>query len=184
MSEFEGRRGERYDRRAARLNRPLFRRVCRDLAAAAPRDGAVLDAGTGSAHLLLELARTRPDLRLTGADLSDDMVALGRRHVRAAALEDRITLDVADVAELPYPDDRFDLVVSTLSMHHWERVDRAVAEFSRVLRPGGALWIYDFRFVSPGRLARAVRESFPGRTMRRAPVRALLPFPVFAAYTV
>ncbi|GAT68379.1 class I SAM-dependent methyltransferase [Planomonospora sp. ID91781] len=184
MSTFEGRDAERYDRRAGRLNRSLFRRICRDVAAAVPRDGAVLDAGTGSGHLLLELARLRPDLRLTGVDLSGDMIAIGRRRVRGAGLEDRITLEAADVADLPCPDDGFDLVVSTLSMHHWDRVDRAVAEFARVLKPEGALWIYDFRFVSAGRLAEAVRRDFPGRPMRRTLVRALLPFPLFAGYAV
>ncbi|MBG0830434.1 class I SAM-dependent methyltransferase [Planomonospora sp. ID67723] len=184
MSSFEGRDGERYDRRAGRLNRTLFRKICREVAAVAPRDGSVLDAGTGSGHLLLELARLRPDLHLTGMDLSADMIAIGRRHVREAALEGRISLDVADVAELPYPDDRFDVVVSTLSMHHWERVDRAVAEFARVLKPGAPLRIYDFRFTSSRKLAEAVQDRFPGRPMRRTLVRALLPFPVFAGYAV
>ncbi|GAA3441147.1 class I SAM-dependent methyltransferase [Planomonospora venezuelensis] len=184
MSHFEGRSGERYDRRAGRLNRTLFRKICREVAAVAPRDGAVLDAGTGSGHLLLELARIRPDLRLTGVDLSADMIGIGLRHVRGAGLENRVSLDVADVAELPYPDGRFDVVVSTLSMHHWDRVDRAVAEFARVLRPGAPLRIYDFRFTSSRKLAEAVRERFPGRPLRRTPVRALLPFAVFAGYAV
>ncbi|GII00372.1 class I SAM-dependent methyltransferase [Planobispora takensis] len=184
MSYFEGRSGERYDRRAARLNRGLFRRICRDVAGAVPRGGAVLDAGTGSGHLLLQLARIRPDLRLSGVDLSEDMIGIGRRHVREASLQDRISLEVADVADLPHPDGGFDLVVSTLSMHHWDRVDRAVAEFARVLKPGAELWIYDFRFVSTRTLAAAVQERFPGRPMRRTLVRALLPFPVFAGYAI
>ncbi|WP_068925598.1 class I SAM-dependent methyltransferase [Planobispora rosea] len=184
MSYFEGRSGERYDRRAGRLNRPLFRKICREIAAVAPPGGAVLDAGTGSGHLLLELARLRPDLRLTGADLSADMIAIGRRHVRDASLQDRITLDVADVAALPHPDGVFDLVVSTLSMHHWDRVDRAVAEFARVLKPEAPLWIYDFRFVSVRGLTAAARDRFPGRPIRRTLVRALLPFPIFAGYAI
>ena len=45
-----------------------------DISATAPRSGAVLDVGTGPGVLLVELARHRPDLRLTGIDLSADMV--------------------------------------------------------------------------------------------------------------
>jgi ubiquinone/menaquinone biosynthesis C-methylase UbiE len=44
---------------------------------------------------------------------------------------------VGDVASLAFPDRSFDLVVSTLSMHHWADPTAAVAEIGRVLRPGG-----------------------------------------------
>src|SRR5690349_16663842 len=54
-----------------------------------------------------------------------------------------------DVAHLPYPDQSFDVVVSTISMHHWDEVEQPLRELYRVLRPGGRVWIYDFRFVKP-----------------------------------
>lgn len=52
-----------------------------------------------------------------------------------------------DVAHLSYPDQSFDVVVSTISMHHWSELAQPLRELYQVLRPGGRLWIYDFRFV-------------------------------------
>lgn len=73
---------------------------------------------------------------------------------------------VADVADLPHPDDSVDVAVSTLSMHEWPDPGRAVGELARVLRPGGVLLVYDFRFSRVG------RESFAGLVdVRRTPVR-------------
>lgn len=78
-----------------------------------------------------------------------------------------------DVADLPYPDRTFDLVVSTMSQHHWGDVQAGMRELGRVLRPDGQLWIYDFRF-SLGRAERAARAAFTGRSFRREPVTALV----------
>ncbi|MGK8522427.1 class I SAM-dependent methyltransferase [Nocardia asteroides] len=72
---------------------------------------------------------------------------------------------------LPYPDDSFDLAVSSLSMHEWPEVDRAIAELARVLRPGGLVAIYDFRFVRASAALGALRRSFEAATVRREPVR-------------
>jgi ubiquinone/menaquinone biosynthesis C-methylase UbiE len=49
------------------------------------------------------------------------------------------------VAALPFASESFDLVVSSLSAHHWEDPDAGAAEIARVLRPGGRLLIYDFK---------------------------------------
>jgi ubiquinone/menaquinone biosynthesis C-methylase UbiE len=52
---------------------------------------------------------------------------------------------VGDVASLAFPDASFDLVVSTLSMHHWDDPTAGLAEIRRVLRPGGRALVWDFR---------------------------------------
>jgi ubiquinone/menaquinone biosynthesis C-methylase UbiE len=52
---------------------------------------------------------------------------------------------VGDVAALAFPDQSFDLVVSTLSMHHWADPAAGLAEIGRVLRPGARALIWDFR---------------------------------------
>jgi ubiquinone/menaquinone biosynthesis C-methylase UbiE len=52
---------------------------------------------------------------------------------------------VGDAAALAFPDGSFDLVVSTLSMHHWADPAAGLAEIGRVLRPGGRALIWDFR---------------------------------------
>jgi ubiquinone/menaquinone biosynthesis C-methylase UbiE len=52
---------------------------------------------------------------------------------------------VSDVAALAFPNRSFDLVVSTLSMHHWADPTAGLAEIGRVLRPGARALIWDFR---------------------------------------
>jgi len=175
---FSGRGAHLYNWWSGLVGRRLYRRVVADVAARAHRGATVLDVGTGTGRLLVELARRRDDLALSGADLSADMIAVARHNAERAGLADRIALRAADVAELPYPDGSFDLVISTLSMHHWPSLPRATAELGRVLRPGGDVWIYDFRFVSDAELTTAVdaEPAFAGRPVNRSSVRpGLLP---------
>ena len=141
----EGRRHTRsYDWMARHLMRRTYRRIAADLAEAAPAGSSVLDIGTGPGVLLDELHRLRPDLRLTGVDLSEDMVEIAERNLaRIEGAEVR----TADVAALPFEADRFDLVASSFSAHHWEDPESGAAEIARVLRPGGRLLIYDFDFA-------------------------------------
>jgi ubiquinone/menaquinone biosynthesis C-methylase UbiE len=161
----DGRTSRLYNRLVPWLLRGFYRHVADEAAAVAPRGGAVLDAGTGPGALLVQLANRRPDLRLTGVDLSGDMVALAERNVHAAGLGDRVQVHRADVAALPFPDASFDLVVSTFSMHHWAAITPSVTELARVLRPGGLLWIYDLRTMSGDTLA--VGDVLGGQPLRR-----------------
>jgi ubiquinone/menaquinone biosynthesis C-methylase UbiE len=135
-----------YERRATRLLRGFYRAVAAEVAAAAGPGAVVLDVGTGPGRLPQALAGLRPDLSLHGADLSPAMVELARRAGPGIAFE------VADVAALPWPDANVDLIVSTLSAHEWPDPSAAAAELARVLRPGGRLLIYDFRFARLGPL--------------------------------
>jgi ubiquinone/menaquinone biosynthesis C-methylase UbiE len=125
--------------------RRAYRRFAEDIAAAAPDGGTVLDVGTGPGVLLVEIARLRPDLRLTGVDLSADMVAAAERNLQE--LNGRASARRGDVADLPFPADSFDLIVSSLSLHHWDDPRAAGPELARVLRPGGRVYLYDFRFA-------------------------------------
>ena len=173
-----------YDRVARWLLRGFYRRLAAEVGEVAPAGGTVLDVGTGPGVFLVELAGRRPDLRITGIDLSTDMVALAERNVRRAGHAARVDVRAADVASLPFPNATFDLVVSSLSMHHWGSVAPGVTELARVLRPGGALWIYDFRTLSDDTLTAAVNDTFggpPHRSLRRT---NRLPWPQLARWTV
>ncbi|WP_165990199.1 class I SAM-dependent methyltransferase [Streptomyces sp. YIM 98790] len=180
---FDRPRSESYDRLARWTLRGLYRQVAREVAAVAPRDGRVLDIGTGPGRLLHELAAVRPDLALAGVDVSADMVALGERAARERGLADRIVLRTGDVAGLPEPDGGADVVVTTLSMHHWPDLPAAAAELERVLRPGGHLMVYDFRFAPLRRAESALRARprFAASRVRRGSLRpGWNPFPWYA----
>src|SRR5439155_27069202 len=119
-------------------------------------EGAVLDAGTGPGTLVRELARRLPGLQVYGIDLPEDMIELARAHARREHLEKRVQFASGDVAHLPYPDQSFDVVVTTISMHHWSELAQPLRELYRVLRPGGRVWIYDFRFVKAQTVEKAL----------------------------
>ncbi len=166
---FAGRSSRTYDRLARRVLPRAYRRLARDAASIAPSGGAVLDVGTGPGILLRELGRQRPDLRLTGLDLSPDMVAAAARNL--ADFGERATTVVGDVTDLPFDDDSFDLITTSLSLHHWDRVDAAAPELARVLRPGGRVVVYDFPFAPFDELATGPLTAAP-----RSRIRTGIPF--------
>jgi ubiquinone/menaquinone biosynthesis C-methylase UbiE len=172
---FEGRPSRVYDFVSRRLVRVLYRRIAADIAQLAPANAQVLDVGTGPGVLLVELAALRPDLRLTGIDLSADMVASAQRNLQPYA--DRAGVQVGDVTRLPFEEHSFDLIVSSLSLHHWDDPEAAVPELARVLRPGGRVQIYDFPFAPFERLTTAAREGsvLSGRSPR-VPIRTGVAF--------
>jgi ubiquinone/menaquinone biosynthesis C-methylase UbiE len=160
---------ERYDRRAHRWLRRLYTRVAADVTAAGLPDGSrVLDVGTGPGRVPLAIATAAPGLVVEGVDLGDEMIDHARQLT--AHLGDRVSFAVADVAQLPYPDASFDLIVSTLSQHHWRNVDGGMGELLRVLRPGGQIWIYDIRFALR-RATAAARTRCPTCDVDRHTVR-------------
>jgi ubiquinone/menaquinone biosynthesis C-methylase UbiE len=136
--------------------RKLHDRVVADAAAAGlPDDARVLDVGTGPGRIPRALADDHPRWAVDGVDLDPRMIA----YAQDRDLAQRVSFAVGDVADLPYPDDSFDLIVSSMSQHHWTDVEGAMTSLRRVLRPGGRLRIYDVRFVLR-RATRAARSSF------------------------
>jgi ubiquinone/menaquinone biosynthesis C-methylase UbiE len=168
---FQGRSTHLYDVLARRFLRGLYRRITEDIVIAAPTDGAVLDVGSGPGVLLAEMARERPDLRVTGVDVSADMVAVAERNIRAFA--GRASACVGDVTNLPFADDTFDVIVTSFSLHHWDEVDAAVPELARVLRPGGRLYVYDLQRAPFDLLDRAARARglFAGQPAQHTLIR-------------
>jgi ubiquinone/menaquinone biosynthesis C-methylase UbiE len=145
------RHARHYERWAGLLARPLYRRVAADVAAAGlPPAAKVLDVGTGPGTLPLLIAAQSPDLSVAGVDLSAEMIARATAAAELRATPDRspVSFQVADVADLPFEDGSVDLVVSTISMHHWADPAAGLREVARVLRPGARAWIYDFRSMT------------------------------------
>ena len=107
------------------------------------KDGHFLDVGTGPAQIPILLAQRCPDIRITAIDLSKEMLNIAKRHVAAAELAARITLEHVDAKALPYPDNTFDGLISNSIVHHIHDSLRALQEMSRVVKPGGLVLIRD-----------------------------------------
>jgi SAM-dependent methyltransferase len=135
-----------YDAFSRLLLGPLVRRIAADIAAVAPDGARVLEVGCGPGRLSIQLAR-RHGLEVTGLDLDPAMVERARANTDRLGngAERRPSFVVGDVASLAFPHESFDLVVSTLSMHHWADPAAGLAEIGRVLRPGARALIWDFR---------------------------------------
>jgi ubiquinone/menaquinone biosynthesis C-methylase UbiE len=124
----------------ARLTEARPRRRVLELAAV--RDGEdVLEVATGTGAQLVELALRNPSGRTVGVELADGMLAQTRKRLAASGIEARVEMLQASALELPLEDEGFDLVVNGYMLDLMPRADipRALAEFKRVLRPGGRL---------------------------------------------
>lgn len=107
------------------------------------KSGHFLDVGTGPAQIPILLAQRCPEIRITAIDLSKEMLNIAKRHIAAAALTARITLEHVDAKALPYPDNTFDGIISNSIVHHIHDSLRALQEMSRVVKPGGLVLIRD-----------------------------------------
>jgi ubiquinone/menaquinone biosynthesis C-methylase UbiE len=100
-----------------------------------PEDADVLEVGCGDGSIWLQnLDRIPTGWRLTLTDMSGGMVGAARE-----ALGNRAAYEVADVQQLPFEDETFDAAVANHMLFHVADRPRALAELSRVLRPGGVL---------------------------------------------
>lgn len=107
--------------------------------------GHAADLGCGAGQLAVELAQAAPELRVTGVDLSKLLLAQALRKAAAAGLAHRVDFRTGDVERTPFADASLDLVVSTLSLHHWSHPSAVLDEVARILKPGGAFVIFDLR---------------------------------------
>jgi ubiquinone/menaquinone biosynthesis C-methylase UbiE len=120
-----------------------------DIAAdcAATLDGvaspAILEVGPGPGHLAARLLALLPDGHWTGVDIDRAMLAAAKRRLAEEGLESRSSAVEGDVTALPFDDVTFDLVVSSLSAHHWPDATAGFREIRRVLRPGAVALVFD-----------------------------------------
>jgi ubiquinone/menaquinone biosynthesis C-methylase UbiE len=134
-----------YDLLSGVLAKPLYRRVVADVTKVAlPAGSVVLDVGTGPGRVARLIAAACPTVEVEGIDLSPEMIARATSAAKTTSTRN-LRFHVGDVAALPFADGSVDLVVSTLSFHHWDDPAAGLSEIVRVLGPGGQAWIYDFR---------------------------------------
>ncbi len=105
--------------------------------------GTILDVGTGTALIPIELARQSPHVRIVAIDLAEEMLTLARRNVVAAGFGDRILIERANGRKLDYATARFAAVISNSIVHHIPEPFDCLAEMVRVCTTGGRLFVRD-----------------------------------------
>jgi len=134
---------ERYDAQHAIITASADARGRRLLVDKAVREGdRVLDCGSGTGSTgILAARRVGPRGRVTLFDLSESMLAVARRKVADAGLQDRVDFETGDMVQLPFDSAAFDVVLSTYSLCPLYDPKKGALELYRVTRPGGRLGI-------------------------------------------
>ncbi|MBS0629116.1 MAG: bifunctional demethylmenaquinone methyltransferase/2-methoxy-6-polyprenyl-1,4-benzoquinol methylase UbiE [Verrucomicrobia bacterium] len=108
------------------------------------KDLFVLDCATGTAdQLICMMENTKRVKRAIGIDLAAEMVAIGEKKVQGKPYADALSFQIASALELPFEENTFDCVTISFGIRNVTDVKKALAEFYRVLKPGGRVLILE-----------------------------------------
>jgi demethylmenaquinone methyltransferase/2-methoxy-6-polyprenyl-1,4-benzoquinol methylase len=103
----------------------------------------ILDVATGTGDFAIEAAK-KTNAFVEGIDLSENMLAIGRKKIMKYKLGERISLSVGDAESLHYPDTTFDAVISAFGVRNFENLHMGLSEINRVLNLNGIVIILEF----------------------------------------
>jgi demethylmenaquinone methyltransferase / 2-methoxy-6-polyprenyl-1,4-benzoquinol methylase len=105
-----------------------------------------LDIATGTADLAMMLAELKPQ-KITGIDISQQMLNAGDVKIAQANLQNIITLQKADAEQIPFSNDTFAAATVAFGVRNFANLDAGLSEIKRVLQPNGKLIILEFSKV-------------------------------------
>jgi demethylmenaquinone methyltransferase/2-methoxy-6-polyprenyl-1,4-benzoquinol methylase len=103
----------------------------------------ILDVATGTGDFAIEALKLNPE-KITGIDISEGMLDVGRKKMKDRNLDHRIELVEADSENLPFEQNKFDAVIVAFGVRNFENLERGLSEMLRVLKPGGKVVILEF----------------------------------------
>nr|AEI30204.1 ubiquinone/menaquinone biosynthesis methyltransferase [uncultured bacterium] len=109
---------------------------------AAKNPQSILDIATGTGDLAIMMSGTKAT-KITGIDISEGMLEVGRKKIAAKNLSDRIELMLSDAEEMPFSDNTFDAITVGFGIRNFEHLEKGLAEIRRVLKPGGIFVILE-----------------------------------------
>ncbi len=104
---------------------------------------SLLDVGTGTARIPIELCKRSPEVRVMAIDLAVGMLDLAMRNVDIAGMRNQIQLAQIDAKDSGLEDEMFDAVISNSIIHHIPEPAEAVEEIIRMTRVGGVIFVRD-----------------------------------------
>lgn len=123
------------------IDRSWRKKAIRQLCPYEPK--TILDIATGTGDFALLAAKMLKPEKLIGADISEGMMAIGRKKIKAENLQDIITLKKEDCMNLSFADNSFDAVTAAFGIRNFKDLDRGLREMYRVLKTNGHLSIVE-----------------------------------------
>jgi ubiquinone/menaquinone biosynthesis C-methylase UbiE len=108
-----------------------------------PPHGRVLDVGTGTAQIPIELCRQALGIAVVAIDAARHMLKVAQANVERAGLAARLQVQVCDAKKMPFPDASFQAVMSNSIVHHIPEPFDVMKEIARVAAPGAAIFVRD-----------------------------------------
>jgi len=125
----------------------------------------ILDVATGTADLAIEAVKIHPE-HITGIDIAEDMLAIGRKKIIKKKLSRLITLEAGDSEALKFEDDTFDAAMVAFGVRNFENLEKGLSEMYRVLNKGGIVLVLEF----------SKPKNFPVKQLYNFYFRYILPF--------
>lgn len=97
----------------------------------------ILDIAAGTADISIKAFSHLNPGHITGIDISEKMLELGRRKVSAAGLDGKITLREEDVSRMSFQDATFDAAITSFGIRNFDNLEQSLSEIHRVLKPQG-----------------------------------------------
>lgn len=126
----------------------------------------ILDVATGTGDLAMLMAERLDPVSVTGVDISERMLRIGRRKAGTSSQGDIVKFTLGDCLNLPFPDESFDCVTVAFGVRNFEDIARGYSEMYRVMRPGATLLVIELSVPT----AAAVRPLYDLYTRRVIPM--------------
>jgi demethylmenaquinone methyltransferase / 2-methoxy-6-polyprenyl-1,4-benzoquinol methylase len=121
----------------------IWRRIAlRQLKSLKPKN--MLDVATGTGDFAIRANKTLNPDTITGIDISEGMLELGRQKIEKLGLSHKITLQAGDSETITFPDETFDAITVAFGVRNFENLEKGLSEMRRVLKPGGKVVILEF----------------------------------------
>ncbi len=102
-----------------------------------PSSGTVLDLSCGKGEILHKIGVTQPSLKLSGIDIDAGVIE------QAKVLNPNATFSVGDASKLPFESKAVNLVISSMSVHHYRNLETIFSEVARILTEDGSFYVMD-----------------------------------------
>ena len=126
---------------SANIDKIWRRKTIKKLSGFNPR--TILDIATGTGDFAVAATKIK-GAKITGIDISEGMLEVGRKKIIRKGLTDIIELQKADSENLPFENDFFDAAIVGFGVRNFENLEKGLAEILRVLKPGGLFYVLEF----------------------------------------